>query len=138
MGLPPYSSAIRHPLCFHAVVSSLSKSEDALKYPHLTMRLSDGNLPGNDEVFRTWNMWNGLHLIEAIDLVLLNSLAYNALHNAGRNDSQLRSETERLRNVLWDGVNGIMNERLQPYERTEHTPQRRSPSSGFVVANRCP
>ncbi|KAL9180693.1 hypothetical protein ACHAXT_011146 [Thalassiosira profunda] len=138
MGLPAYSSAIRHPLCFHAIVSSLSKSEDALKYPHLTMRLSDGNLPGNDEVLRTWNMWNGLHLIEAIDLVLLNSLAYNALHNAGRNDSQLRSETERLRNVLWDGVNGIMNERLQSYERMEHTPQRRSPNSGFVVANRGP
>ena len=82
-------------------------------------------------LLQQWNMWNGRHLIEAIDLVLLNSLAYN--NNGNANDKeQLRTETESLRKVLWDGVNGMLKEGLQPHERREHLPARRSPNSEFV------
>ncbi|KAL7541348.1 hypothetical protein ACHAXR_010838 [Thalassiosira sp. AJA248-18] len=148
IGMPAYSSIVRHPLlCFHEIVSALSRSDDAVKYPHLTMRLANGKLltstmnssSSDDDCdeFQHWNMWNGLHLIEAIDLVLLNSLAYN--NNKVNGDygesktSQLIVETESLRNVLWDGVNGILKERLQPHERREHMPQRRSANSNFVT-----
>ncbi|KAL3803311.1 hypothetical protein ACHAW5_009771 [Stephanodiscus triporus] len=105
MGFPPYTSIIKHPLCFHEIVCALSRSDDAVKYPHLTMRLSNGKLavPNVGEL-QCWNMWNGLHLIEAIDLVLLNSLAYNF----NEESKQLQSETESLRDSLWEGVNGCV------------------------------
>ena len=146
VGLPAYSSVVRNPLCFHAIVSALSRSEDALKYPHLTMRLSNGKLPNNSHDddddddgiggLQNLNMWNGLHLIKAIDLVLLNSIAYNEEHNLhGSQNSQLRMETESLWNLLWEGVNGMLIERLQPHERRQHLPQRRNESSSFVVVN---
>jgi len=138
IGLPPYSSIVRHPkICFHRIVSALSRSEDAVKYPHLTMRLSNGQLNNDDESdeLEDWNMWNGLHLIEAIDLVMLNSLAYNANRGGSSHQIQLQTETESLRNVLWEGVNSILTERLQPHERRDHFPQQRSADSGFVVVD---
>ena len=130
MGSPEYTSIVKHPLCFHEIVSALSRSEDAVKHPYLTMRLSNGKLAvANMGELEHWNMWNGLHLIEAIDLVLLNSLAYNgSLENSG----QLQIETESLRDLLWEGVNSMLK-RLQPHRRRDHLPQRRSVDSGFVV-----
>lgn len=125
-GLPLYSSIIKHPLCFHEIVCALSKSEDANRYSHLSMRLSNGSLAvasGN------WNMWNGMHLIEAIDLVLLNSLAYSYPEE---DTTRLQPETESLRDTLWNGVNGILK-RLQPHERRSHLPHRRSVDSSYVV-----
>jgi len=141
IGMPDYRSVVRHPLCFHEIVSVLSRSEDAVKYPHITMRLSNGKLP-NSEGLQDWNMWNGVHLIEAIDLVLLNSLAYNVIKE-GRNNNpssqqqllQQRTETESLRNVLWEGVNSMLKERLRPQERRDHLPQRRNTNCGFVLVN---
>ena len=124
MGMPSYTSIVRHPICFHAIVQALSRSEDAVSYPRLETRLANGEL--GIEGLRDWNMWNGLHLIEAIDLVFLNSLAYYG------NDTQKRSETESLRKILWDGVNLILNG-LQPHERSDHFPNRRSENSSFVI-----
>ena len=74
-------------------------------------------------------MWNGLHLIEAIDLVFLNSLAYY-----GNGATQQRAETEYLRKVLWDGVNTILKS-LSPDERREHLPKKRLESSSLVIWN---
>jgi hypothetical protein len=130
MGSPEYTSIVKHPLCFHEIVSALSRSEDAVKHPYLTMRLSNGKLAvANMGELEHWNMWNGLHLIEAIDLVLLNSLAYSgSLENSG----QVQIETESLRDLLWEGVNSMLK-RLQPHRRRDHLPQRRSVDSGFVV-----
>lgn len=141
IGMPDYRSVMRHPLCFHEIVSVLSRSEDAVKYPHITLRLSNGKLP-NSEGLQDWNMWNGVHLIEAIDLVLLNSLAYNSFKE-GRNNNpssqqqleQQRTEAESLRNVLWEGVNSMLKERLRPQERRDHLPQRRSTNCEFVLVN---
>lgn len=130
MGSPEYTSIVKHPLCFHEIVTALSRSEDAVKCPYLSMRLSNGRLAvANMGELVHWNMWNGLHLIEAIDLVLLNSLAYNGNLE---NSRQLQDETESLRNLLWEGVNGMLK-RLQPHRRRDHLPQRRSVDSGFVV-----
>ncbi|KAL7468031.1 hypothetical protein ACHAXS_008261 [Conticribra weissflogii] len=124
MGLPPFNSVVRHPLCFHAIVTALSKSEDSLKCHHLVMRLSNGQL--NIVGLQHWNMWNGTHLIEAIDLVFLNALAYN-----GNEESQEKVETEELRKMLWDGVNSMLKS-LKPHERREHLPQKRMPTNSFV------
>lgn len=124
MGMPAYTSVVKHPICFHAIVLALSRSEDAVTHPHLTTRLASGDL--RIDGLQHWNMWNGLHLIEAIDLVFLNSLAYD------RNNASKRSETESLRNVLWDGVNSILKS-LQPHERRNHLPNRRTETSSFVI-----
>ncbi len=129
-GSPEYTSIIKHPLCFHEIVSALSRSEDAVVHPFLSMRLSNGKLSvANNGELEHWNMWNGLHLIEAIDLVLLNSLAYNG---SFENSQQQQIETESLRDLLWEGVNSLLK-RLQPHRRREHLPQRRSVDSCFVV-----
>ncbi|KAL7441267.1 hypothetical protein ACHAXM_007746 [Skeletonema potamos] len=122
MGLPSYDSIVKHPICFHAIVLALSRSEDAVTYPNLTTRLSNGEL--SIEGLQDWNMWNGIHLIEAIDLVFLNSLAYD-----GNDDN--RAETEALRQILWDGVNSMLKS-LQPHERRNHLPHRRTETSSFV------
>uniref|UniRef100_A0A7S2PYH7 RanBP2-type domain-containing protein n=1 Tax=Skeletonema marinoi TaxID=267567 RepID=A0A7S2PYH7_9STRA len=124
MGMPSYTSVVKYPICFHAIVLALSRSEDAVTYPHLSTRLANGVL-GIDGL-QDWNMWNGLHLIEAIDLVFLNALAYDG------NDATNRSETELLRKVLWDGVNSILKS-LQPHERKNHLPSRRDETSSFVI-----
>jgi len=125
MGLPPFNSVVKHPLCFHAIVTALSKSEDALKCHHLVMRLSNGQL--NVVGLQHWNMWNGTHLIEAIDLVFLNALAYN-----GSEESQEKIETEELRKILWDGVNSMLKS-LKPHERRQHLPHKRTPTNDFVT-----
>lgn len=123
MGMPGYTSVVKHPICFHTIVLALSRSEDAVTYPHLATRLANGEL--SIDGLQDWNMWNGLHLIEAIDLVFLNSLAYDG------NDAN-RSDTETLRKVLWDGVDSILKS-LQPPERRNHLPNRRTETSSFVT-----
>ena len=128
-GLPAYRDVVRHPLCFHEIISSLSRSEDAVKFPHLTMRLSTGKLTAHKgNGLGKWNMWNGVHLIEAIDLVLLNAIAYSK-----HGGSHGTKATEILRSMLWDGVNGILKEKLEGKERKTHTPTKRRRDSTFVV-----
>ncbi|KAL7548708.1 hypothetical protein ACHAWF_011974 [Thalassiosira exigua] len=129
-GTPRYDSVVRHPLCFHAIVGALSRSEDAVTMPHLTMRLSNGRLPNAVGELSRWNMWDGKRLIEAIDLVLLNSLAYDRA--GGREEARSSDEARSLRTALWNGVDDVLRERLRPDERVQQLPRKRSARGSFV------
>ena len=122
MGLPEFSSIIKHPLCLRDIAEALIVGS------------SDSRSLGNGKLslksLSCWNMWRGMDLLQALDLVLLNNLAYH-----GKHKTRTRSATNRLRRVLWDGINGIISAHVgdDVEKRREYTPTRRGESSGFVV-----
>jgi hypothetical protein len=80
-----------------------------------------------------WNMWRGFDLLQAIDLIFLNALAYN-----GKEKTKERSQINRMRKLLWDEIH---NTTLAEFgadleERKRVTPTRRGETSGFVVHNK--
>jgi hypothetical protein len=122
-GNPPYSHVVRHPLCFGDIVKALIRlaTEDNLLG-------DDGWLPVQS--LSNWNMWRGTDLLQAIDLVLLNSLAYGKALRQGK--SQHRSSTNKIRKKLWEGIKQIVGE-TGDSRRKQCMPTRRSETSGFVV-----
>merc|ERR1712232_472258 len=83
----------------------------------------DGKLCSKGLAF--WNMWQGMDLLQAIDLVFLNSLAYGRISDDGR--SSHRSQTNRLRKTLWSGISDIIQQHVgENIEmRRQYTPARR-------------
>ena len=75
-------------------------------------------------------MWIGKDLLQAIDLVFLNSLAYGNALNQGR--SQHRSSTNQLRKKFWSGISEILDS-IDLESRKQSMPTRRAEKSGFVV-----
>jgi hypothetical protein len=106
-GQPPFSHVIKHPIAFRCIVNSLVDRT--------------GNLP--DKSLASWNMFDGKDMLQAIDLVLLNSLAYGKMVNA---ENTVRQEVNHLRRVLWTGI-----QKIGP--RKTDQPTRRTEGSGFVV-----
>ena len=127
-GGTPYSSVIKNPLCFRDIIAALIENEEE-STPIPTS--STGKLPARG--LAKWNMWRGMDLLQAIDLCLLNSLAYGKAINEGR--SSHRSATNKLRKVLWNGISEIVTAHAgtDPDRRRECTPIRRSETSGFVI-----
>jgi hypothetical protein len=127
-GIPTYSSVIRHPLCFKDIVKALLVNvHDTSTHPGCNSgRLQDKDLPN-------WNMWKASDLFQAIDLVMLNTLAYRKLTGAGKDLH--RTKINRIRKELWSGINDILTENLceDPIRRKKYTPTKRSEISGFVV-----
>lgn len=128
-GSPPFSHVIKNPLCFRDIVSALITNVDEAHH---------GLVEGEDGKLRVsglsgWNMWKGTDLLQAIDLVLLNSLAYGKAVEEGK--SNHRAITNKLRRSLWAGIQDIVNEHVgnDVVKRKECTPTRRSETSGFVV-----
>jgi hypothetical protein len=78
-------------------------------------------------------MWKGTDLLQAIDLVFLNILAYGKAVDEGR--SQHRSRTNNLRKSLWNSINDVVVQHvgMDVERRKQYTPTRRSETSGFVV-----
>lgn len=78
-------------------------------------------------------MWKGGDLLQAIDLVFLNSLAYGRIVESGR--SSQRAATNRLRKLLWAGISEILSKHVgrNTEMRRQFTPTRRGESSGFVI-----
>jgi len=110
-----YDSLVRTSLCFSDIVEVLTdgghvkvkkKTRGKLKPKHLS----------------AWNMFNARDLVQAIDLVFLNSLCYE-----GKSTTSARIETKRLRKLLWDNI--IL--RGGPAKITK-----RSETSGFVTIKR--
>lgn len=122
LGLPSFSSMIKHPLCLRDIVFALIGSSSREN------SVGSGKLPLKS--LSCWNMWRGMDLLQALDLVLLNNLAYN-----GKEKTKERSATNRLRRVLWDGINGIITVHVGDdiEKRRQYTPTRRGENSGFVV-----
>jgi hypothetical protein len=128
-GYPKYTRIIKHPLCFRDVFSALLEERyDGDETP--TASDNEGILSNLD--LNSWNMWRGLDLLHAIDLVFLNSLAYGKASDEGR--SSQRSNTNKLRKHMWAGIKSIMDGScLDTDVRRKLTPTRRGESSGFVV-----
>jgi len=130
-GQTPYSYVIKNPLCFRDIVESLVlDNSDSYGAP----LGSDGKLPPMGLSF--WNMWQGSDLLQAIDLVFLNSLAYAKVAEEGR--ATQRAQTNRLRKTFWNGINQIIEQHVGSNNemRKQCTPTRRGESSGFVIRKR--
>jgi hypothetical protein len=124
-GNTPYSHIIKHPLCFRDIATALLGKDLKIS------RGNSGRLPVNG--LSSWNMWDGSHLLQAIDLVFLNSLAYGKATDPGK--SSQRSLTNKLRKDYWTGVHECVGKHvMEDSERRKRCcPTRRSESSGFVV-----
>ncbi len=133
-GNPPYSQVIKHPLCFRDIAGALVESDDPNddSVADALPQGNDGQLPSQSGL-TGWNMWRGVDLLQAIDLVLLNSLAYSRATAEGR--SSQRSQTNRIRKNLWAGIHEIIESyaAMEGVKRKEYVPTRRGESSGFVV-----
>jgi len=82
-------------------------------------------------------MWRGSDLLQAVDLVFLNSLAYGKICGEGR--SRNRSTTNDLRKQLWNQIQETVNACIDSDDaerKRQCTPTRRSETSGFVVEKR--
>jgi hypothetical protein len=124
-GLPRYSSIIRYPLCLRDIATALIGGRSGV------YGLGILNVNGLDQ---RWNMWRGRDLIECIDLVFLNALAYN-----GKEKTRERSDINRLRRVLWDGVDNIVALYYAKNLRDhEVLPMRRGETSSLVVVKPTP
>lgn len=125
-----YSNYIKNPLCFQDIVYSLVDLDRAHNKSDGTHQpCGTGILPGRG--LARWNMWRGLDLLQAIDLVFLNSLAFH-----GKERTRERSSTNRVRKLLWDEIHRITVEYFGPgadEARRKATPTRRGETSGFVV-----
>lgn len=119
MGKPSFASTIKHPICKRDIVAALIGDGD---------EGGDGKLPL--ESLRNWNMWKGMDLLQAMDLVFLNNLAYH-----GKDKTKDRSTTNKLRRSLWDGINGVISEHFGSdiEQRRRCMPTRRGETSGFVI-----
>lgn len=125
-----YSHVIKNPLCFKDILSALFLNSN--KECDNGVVYQDGRL--NCVLLKDWNMWNGKQLLMALDLVLLNSLAYGKITGEGR--SRHRARTNELRKILWNGIQAIISENSgsdDSNQKRQYTPTRRSENSGFVV-----
>eukprot|EP00545_Synedropsis_sp_CCMP1620_P004789 CAMPEP_0119004702 /NCGR_PEP_ID=MMETSP1176-20130426/1301_1 /TAXON_ID=265551 /ORGANISM="Synedropsis recta cf, Strain CCMP1620" /LENGTH=825 /DNA_ID=CAMNT_0006956437 /DNA_START=12 /DNA_END=2489 /DNA_ORIENTATION=+ len=121
IGRPAFSGIIKHPTCLRDIAT-------ALVSPHSGCPLGSGRLPNKS--LSSWNMWRGMDLLQALDLVMLNNLAYN-----GKEKTKERSMVNRLRRVMWEGINTIITSHVGSdiEKRRQYTPTRRGETSGFVV-----
>lgn len=119
---PLFSHVIKHPLSIRDIAQALLGAD-----LQLTTK-SDGGLSVRG--LSSWNMWAGKDLLQAIDLVFLNTLAYGNALNQGK--SHHRSLTNKIRKVLWNGITDIVGD-VDAERRKQCMPTRRSEKSGFIV-----
>jgi hypothetical protein len=117
-----YGQVIKHPICLRQIAQALLGDD---------LRLNAGldgviSTPG----LSSWNMWHGKDLLQAIDLVFVNKIAYMGVARNGT--IQSRSLTNRIRKFFWTGVANIIGQ-VDATTRKQCYPVRRSEKSGFVV-----
>ena len=130
-GKLPYTEIVKHPISFRDIAASLFHDFNMIEN---NIKCNDGILP-YETTLEDWNMWKGRELLQSIDLVLLNSLAYGKANDGG-GKSSTRSRTNKLRKMLWAGIKDVVDETLSSCDAEEKrrcTPTRRGESSGFVV-----
>lgn len=104
--LNKYYATIRNPIGFRHIVKALVESST-----------TQGKLHNN--ILPKWNLFDGKTLVEATDLVLLNTLAF-----IGKQDnSVLRKEIKKLRKVFWKAIRdaGCNEKKQMPIRRTENS-----------------
>ena len=102
-----YRSIIKNPLGFRDIVKALIEI-DPMKGP--------GKLP--NELLSKWNMFEGRWLIQGMDLVMLNTLAF-----IGKQTSPLRKEIMGMRKSFWKSLKeaGCPDKKQMPPRRTENS-----------------
>jgi hypothetical protein len=130
---PLFSHVIKHPLSLRQIARSLLGDEMQQSSPG--DNASHHHATGEDGYLKVrglskWNMWIGKDLLQAIDLVFLNSLAYGNALNQGR--SPHRSSTNQLRKKFWNGISEILDN-IDSEHRKQSMPTRRAEKSGFIV-----
>uniref|UniRef100_A0A7S0CIB2 RanBP2-type domain-containing protein n=1 Tax=Proboscia inermis TaxID=420281 RepID=A0A7S0CIB2_9STRA len=108
IGKPRYRSIIKNPLSFLCILNAMTKKN------------GNGLLENTSLSF---NVRTGKDLIQAIDLVFLNSLAFN-----GKERTQVRNNTLKLRKKFWENIL-----RLSCCAQNPVLPTKRGETSGFVV-----
>lgn len=79
---------------------------DIIKHP---LFLSDiVNAINNGARLSKWNFFNGRHLIEAVDLVFVNSLMF-----IGNQNDRIRVEIESIRRMFWKEIHSMTNKKNQ-------------------------
>jgi hypothetical protein len=132
-----YAQIIKHPLCLREIFAALLEDDDGSNnFDEDNCALTRGSSEGRllNQGLATWNLWKGLDLLQAIDLVFVNSLAHGKALDEGR--SSRRSQTNKIRKVFWDGIKQVIDESVanaDPEMKKKCTPTRRGESSGFVV-----
>ena len=124
----PYSYVIRHPLCFRDVCGAL------LGENLVVSAGNNGKLPTAANL-QNWNMWKGTDLLMAVDLILINSLAYEKVALGQQHvKSPFRTWINSTRKLLWHGITEIVQpQACTPETKRQCMPIRRSATSGFVV-----
>ena len=125
--VPSYAHIVKHPLCFRDVVCALLDESEAAKK---SLVGNNGQLVAQG--LSSWNMWRGKDLLQALDLVLLNSLAFG---RATQEDGN-RSQTNKLRKQLWVGIKDVLDSHMDEMDQDQrkgYTPTRRGETSGFVI-----
>ena len=120
--LQRYNNLIKNPLCFHDIVNAISSNQPpGISVNHGTeLKREKGQLKSSNLCH--WNMFIGNHLIQAIDLVFLNVLAFS-----GNKNTSIRNDTKRLRATFWEQI------RRQAAFEKKLFPTKRRHTSGFVV-----
>jgi hypothetical protein len=113
--LQRYYSLIKNPLGFRDIVVALAKN-------------SSDNNPGQLDTssLKKWNMFEGKWLIQAVDLVLLNTLAF-----IGKETSPLRKQILALRKASWKLIRNV-----GITETSKNMPPRRTENSDFLLYRR--
>ena len=125
---PHYCSVVKNPICFTDITSALIPET----FSNLDFDSGRDGVLSQDQL-ANWNMWCGQDFLQAIDLVLLNSLAYGKVCDTGRPPT--RTETNRLRKALWNGLTDIIQEEVGDNKEVQkqHAPTKRGETSGFVI-----
>ena len=110
-GRPEYRSVVRNPLSFRCIINALNNS----RLPGGNGKLVNTDLP--------FDVRHGRELLQAIDLVFLNALAYNS----GRINVDVRRDTLKLRRMFWDQI------KAKAADHRGEIPTKRGVTSGFVV-----
>lgn len=119
---PLYCHVVKHPVSFCEIAGALLGHD---------LKLGVGNNGSLcTDSLSSLNMWNGRDLLQTIDLVFLNDMAFADALKLGK--SPHRSMTNLLRKFLWSGIADFMSS-LDPVRRKQNHPVRRSEKSGFVV-----
>jgi hypothetical protein len=106
-GLNKYYSLIKNPLGFRDIVDAMVEKDSDNTIGHLKI-----------PALRKWNMLEGKWLIQAIDLVMLNALAFT-----GKESIPLRDEIIGLRKRFWSDIRGVgcPDKKQMPPKRTENS-----------------
>jgi len=117
-----YINLIKNPLCFRDIVAALCDDDRCESYAVSGARIVRKTGVLACPSLRKWNMFEGSKLIQAVDLVFLNNLAF-----MGKSADLPRKNVMRLRKYFWEQI------RKCGQNNKNNIPTKRKETSGFVI-----